>query len=76
MGGRYSVLTPVGLIPCAVAGIDIQKLIEGARKAQTDLRTYDEIHPAFVYAEKRVALEQSGFVSELFITLEPSLYFL
>jgi glucose-6-phosphate isomerase len=34
------------------------------------------LHPAFLYAEKRVQLEQSGFVSELFITSEPSLYFM
>lgn len=75
IGGRYSLLTPVGLLPCAVAGIDIQKLIEGARKGRNDIFT-DDSHPAFIYAQKRVNLEQSGFVSELFITSEPSLYFL
>lgn len=75
VGGRYSVLTPVGLLPCAFAGVDIQKLIEGARKARKDILS-NEWHPAFIYAEKRVALEQTGFVSELFITSEPSLYFL
>lgn len=75
VGGRYSVLTPVGLLPCAFAGLDIQKLIEGARKARKDIIS-NEWHPAFIYAEKRVALEQTGFVSELFITSEPSLYFL
>ncbi len=75
VGGRYSVLTPVGLLPCAFAGVDIQKLVEGARKARTDILS-DAWHPAFIYAEKRVALEETGFVSELFITSEPSLYFL
>lgn len=75
VGGRYSVLTPVGLLPCAFAGVDIQKLIEGARKARKDILS-NEWHPAFIYAEKRVALEQTGFVSELFITSEPSLYFM
>lgn len=75
VGGRYSVLTPVGLIPCAFAGVNIQKLVEWARKAHTDILS-DEKHSAFVYAEKRVGLEQSGFVSELFITSEPSLYFI
>lgn len=75
IGGRYSVLTPVGLVPCAVAGIDIQQLIEGARKARTEILT-DPKHPAFTYAQKRVDLEQAGFVSELFITSEPTLYFL
>ena len=55
--------------------MDIQKLVEGAKKARKDVLSDDQ-HPAFVYAEKRVALEQSGFVSELFITSEPSFYFL
>ena len=36
----------------------------------------DDMHPAFLYAEKRVQLEQAGFVSELFITSEPSLFFI
>lgn len=78
VGGRYSVFSPVGLIPCAVAGIDIQKLVEGARKARNEIIENNQTpaHPAFIYAEKRVALEQSGFVSELFITSEPSLYFI
>ncbi|MBP7822762.1 glucose-6-phosphate isomerase [Candidatus Gracilibacteria bacterium] len=75
IGGRYSVLTPVGLIPCAVAGIEIKKLVEGAKMARQDILDNHE-HAAFIYAEKRVMLEQSGFVSELFITSEPSLYFI
>lgn len=75
IGGRYSVLTPVWLIACSIAGVDIQKLLEWARKAHSDILT-DPEHAAFVYAGKRVALEQSGFVSELFITAEPSLYFI
>ena len=112
IGGRYSVLTPVGLVPCAFAGIDIQGLIDGARQARHDInstkaplsrgdackaggffsewnnppievwitppldRGATDLHPAFAYALKRVLLEQSWFVSELFITAEPSLYFL
>lgn len=75
IGGRYSVLTAVWLLPCAVAGVDIQKIIEGARKARAEILSNNN-HPAFIYAQKRVALEQSGFVSELFITSEPSLYFI
>lgn len=75
VGGRYSVFTPVGLLPCAVAGIDIRKLIKWARTAKGDIIS-NQRHTAFIYAEKRVALEQSGFVSELFITAEPSLYFI
>jgi|GEM_PF-1418891 len=58
IGGRYSVLSPVGLLPCAIAGIDIQKLIDGAREARKDIYS-NQKHPAFVYAEKRVQLEQA-----------------
>ncbi len=75
IGGRYSVLTPVGLLPIAVAGIDIQSLLHGAKKAQEDI-VNDMNHPAFIYAQKRVDLENSGFVSELFITSELSLFFI
>lgn len=75
IGGRYSVLTAVWLLPCAIAGIDIQALVVWARKARTEILS-DNNHPAFIYAQKRVELEQSGFVSELFITSEPSLYFI
>lgn len=85
IGGRYSVLTAVGLLPIAVAGIDIMALVVGAEEAQREIQnTKDKIqndgilnlHPAFLYSAKRVQLELSGFVSELFITSEPSLYFI
>jgi len=75
IGGRYSVLTAVGLLPIAVAGIDIVWLAQWAQRAKTDIES-NTSHPAFIYAEKRVQLEQTGFVSELFITSEPSLYFI
>lgn len=75
IGGRYSLLTAVWLFPCAVAGVDIQKLVQWARQARRDILSNEE-HIAFQYAQKRVALERSGFVSELFITSEPSLYFI
>lgn len=74
IGWRYSVLTPVGLLPIAVAGIDIQGLVSGAQKAQDDIN-WDMSHPAFIYAQKRVQLGES-LVSELFITSEPSLFFM
>lgn len=75
IGGRYSVLTPVGLIPCSFSGIDNHKLLAWARRAKTDI-VGDSGHPAFTYAQKRADLEEAGFVSELFITSEPSLYFI
>jgi glucose-6-phosphate isomerase len=79
IGGRYSVLTPVGLIPCAFAGIDIHGLIQGARQAERDTQQaggISSMHTAFLYAEKRVQMQLSGCVSELLITMEPSLYFI
>lgn len=78
IGGRYSVLTAVGLLPIAVAGIDIVALVQGSWQAQEEIQNNGilHLHPAFLYAEKRVQLEQTGFISELFITLEPSLYFI
>ena len=75
IGGRYSVLTAVGLLPLAVAGIDITALVRGAQNAHNDIES-NTSHPAFLYAEKRVQIEQSGLVSEILITMEPSLYFL
>lgn len=85
IGGRYSVLTAVGLLPIAVAGIDIEALVRGASEAREDIIQswmnndkwiMQNAGWAFIYAEKRVQLEQAGFVSELFITSEPSLYFI
>ncbi len=51
-------LTPVGLFPIAVAGIDIRALVAGAKKAQHDINS-DMSHPAFIYAQRRVDLEKS-----------------
>ncbi len=75
IGGRYSVLTPVGLLPCAVAGIDIRSLLTGAKKALEDIQKNPD-HPAFQYAHKQAQAELSWYVSEIFVTMEPSLYFL
>lgn len=55
--------------------MDILELIQGARQAKNDI-IVDKNHSVFSYSQKRVKLEQTGFVSELFITSEPSLYFL
>ena len=59
IGGRYSVLTPVGLLPIAAAGIDIDKLMEGAAKeAEACLKDDPEANPALKYAATRQALYQ------------------
>ncbi len=61
IGGRFSVLTPVGLLPIALAGFDIEALVAGARDmeqmcATADLRLKDRENPAIMYAAARNAL--------------------
>jgi glucose-6-phosphate isomerase len=60
IGGRFSVLTPVGLLPMAVAGVDIKKLVEGAAYAQKNLLSL-----AVEYAAARYAAYQNGAVTEV-----------
>ena len=74
IGGRYSVLTPVGLLPIAVAGVDIEKLLEGAKKAATVLKNENlEQNEAYRYAVIRHALYKKGFQIELLASFEPGL---
>ena len=75
VGGRYSVLTPVGLLPIAVAGFDIEKLIGGANAMmQTCNESSDpDKNPAVKYAAVRNALLQSGKSVEILVNYLPSL---
>jgi len=77
VGGRYSVLTPVGLLPIAVAGFDIEKLIGGAcRMMEQCLASADpEKNPAIRYAAIRNALYQSGKSVEILVNYLPNLYY-
>lgn len=72
VGGRYSVLTPVGLLPIAVAGIDIDKLMEGAAGARKELceKSLDK-NDCYKYAAIRNVLLRSGKVTEIFVSYEP-----
>lgn len=77
IGGRYSVLTPVGLLPIAVAGFDIRKMVEGA-KAMRKACLADaaiSISPAASYAAARTALYRSGKTTEIMVGYQPSLVF-
>lgn len=77
VGGRYSVLTPVGLLPIAAAGIDIRALIEGAKagyKAYSN-ENVDE-NPCYQYAVVRNALNRKGKLIEILVNYEPSMAFL
>ena len=71
VGGRYSVLTPVGLLPLAVAGIDIEKLMKGAYEATKtyDLRSFE--NPAWLYVGARNLLYRKGKKIEIFESFEP-----
>jgi len=75
IGGRYSVLTPVGLLPIAIAGFDIDQLIKGAQAAQQQLlntASFDE-NPAALYAAARNALYRNGKTTEILVNYLPSL---
>jgi len=78
VGGRFSVLTPVGLFPIAFAGFDIHDLLDGARDMQEIcLRTPDFTkNPAAVYAATRNLLYQAGRKTEIMVTWQPHLVFL
>ena len=60
IGGRYSVLTPVGLLPMAAAGIDIQRVMAGAAAQMEQSLSETEDNPSLIYAAVRQALYRSG----------------
>lgn len=74
IGGRYSVLTAVGLLPIAAAGIDVEQLIAGAAAAAAACREPDLArNPCYQYAAARHALYHKGRTTELLVTYEPAL---
>ncbi len=75
VGGRYSVLTAVGLLPIAVAGIDIQALMDGAAQAMEQLSAPGVDNPAWQYAAARHALYENGKKVELLACYEPCFRF-
>lgn len=76
VGGRFSVLSPVGLLPIAVAGFNIDKLIAGAQAAQQELATVSEDNLAIRYAAVRNALYAKGKKTEILVNYSPKLHFL
>ena len=72
VGGRYSVLTAVGLLPIAAAGCDIDALMQGAAAAAKDYNITDvEANPCYKYAAIRNAFYRKGKSVELFVSYEP-----
>lgn len=76
VGGRFSVLSPVGLLPIAVAGFDIRALIDGAAEMEKATNAPDTSNPAYLYAETRNALYQAGKKTEILVNYNPKLHYL
>ena len=77
VGGRYSVLTAVGLLPIAVAGIDIDALMSGARNAMYTFKSDDlDTNDALKYAVMRNILYRKGMTSEILVGYDPYLLML
>ena len=71
VGGRYSVLTPVGLFPIAMAGIDVDEMMKGAKDAMDKYSVSDlEKNDAYRYGVARQILHKAGYPAEMFVTYE------
>lgn len=78
VGGRFSVLSPVGLLPIACAGIDISSLIKGANDIFNHTNTEKDIfnNPAYLYAGIRNILQRNGKEIEILVSYEPKFTYL
>ena len=78
VGGRFSVLTPVGLLPIAMAGFDIDRLMQGARDMRTVCLNENslETNPALMYAAIRNVLYRNGIKVEMLVSSLPNLRYL
>ena len=76
IGGRYSVLTAVGLLPIAAAGIDIDKMMQGAKEAQDEYANPNLAeNQCYQYAVVRNALARKGKTVEMMVNYEPALHY-
>ncbi|WP_022820332.1 glucose-6-phosphate isomerase [Fusobacterium russii] len=76
VGGRFSVLTAVGLLPIAVAGIDIDALMKGAKEARDDYKKDFNSNDCYKYALIRNILYRKGYLVELLANYEPRLHYI
>ncbi|MBQ8759892.1 MAG: glucose-6-phosphate isomerase [Bacteroidales bacterium] len=77
VGGRYSVLTPVGLLPIAVAGIDIEELVNGALAMEKYCKENSNSNNVVAqYAVARQALYHDGKTNEILVSYEPRLHYI
>ncbi len=76
VGGRFSIFTPAGLVPLALAGIDIQSFIAGARKAQAEYAVCDvQKNDCYMYAALRNILYRKGKKIEVLSSFYPNLFY-
>ena len=76
VGGRFSILTPVGLVPLALAGVDIQSLVDGARKAQAEYAVCDlDQNICYRYAALRNILYAKGKKIEVISSFYPNVFY-
>ena len=73
IGGRYSVLTSVGLLPIAAAGCDIDAIMQGAQQAMKDLSVPGLENPAYHYAALRNVFYRKGKTTEILVGYEPDM---
>ena len=77
VGGRFSVLTPVGLLPIAVSGADIDRLMEGAAAfREIALNNPYEENPSLLYAALRNIMSRKGKGVEILVNYEPSMHYI
>ena len=76
VGGRFSVLTPVGLLPIVLAGYDARQLLAGAAEAEKVCSEATENNPALKYAAMRNLLYSKGYKIELLVSFNPKLTYL
>jgi glucose-6-phosphate isomerase len=78
IGGRYSVLTPVGLLPIAVSGIDIRMLVKGAKAMEEITKNNKKAatNPSLLYASARNLILQGGRSIEIMVGFTPKLHFM
>ena len=75
VGGRYSVLTPVGLLPIAATGVNIQEILKGASDAKKEYSEASLDNEAYKYVAIRNLLYRNGKKIEMLVNYEPSLFF-
>ena len=74
IGGRYSVLTPVGLFPLAAAGVDVKAMLKGAQEAQKEFDNADlKTNMCYRYAVSRDYMYRHSHPVEMYVTYEPQM---